>query len=171
MEADFGLAKEYLADSAEAKQVFEFLQNTNNDILPAETTEAAQAWNKQVYSKIAEVSEKDGVYWNGDFVSTWVYTNVVLGGGFVEFSEKVNGRLAMFAFFPILLQTFDGDVLDLLSSQVHLPTLLAVYMYICISISIYLSIYLSIYIYIYICICIYIHRLHHCHTVYSKWLG
>jgi len=113
----FGLAKDYLGDSAEAKQVFTFLQSKTFNPLTADQDKQVQDALKSVGKQVAEVCEKDGKYLNGDFVSTWVYGNVIKEGGFNTFSEKVNGRVAMLAFPCVLLQTFDGDFLDLLSSQ------------------------------------------------------
>lgn len=83
-----GLAAPVLGDNAQAKEVFGFLQS-------------------KTYTKDREGFILGDVFADG----------VVRNGGFSEFSEKVNGRVAQIAFPLGLSQTFgeDGDFLNQLA--------------------------------------------------------
>lgn len=85
-----GLAAPVLGDNAQAKEIFGFLQS-------------------KTYSKDREGFILGDVFADG----------VVRNGGFSEFSEKVNGRVAQIAFPLGLTQTFgeDGDFLGQLAAH------------------------------------------------------
>eukprot|EP00277_Geminigera_cryophila_P015836 CAMPEP_0179451076 /NCGR_PEP_ID=MMETSP0799-20121207/35146_1 /TAXON_ID=46947 /ORGANISM="Geminigera cryophila, Strain CCMP2564" /LENGTH=247 /DNA_ID=CAMNT_0021246005 /DNA_START=8 /DNA_END=751 /DNA_ORIENTATION=- len=112
-----GLAEPYLKDIKEAKQAFALLQSKTYSPFSADQTKQVTGALDSLGSSIMKAAENDGKYLGGDVVSTWLYTKVMKNGGFSEFSEKVNGRVAQVAFPCVLLQSFDGDFLDLLSDQ------------------------------------------------------
>jgi len=112
-----GLAEPYVKDIKEAKQAFAFLQSKTYSPFSADQEKQLTGALDSLGSSIMKASENDGKYLAGDVVSTYVYTRVMKNGGFTEFAEKVNGRIAQLAFPCVLLQSFDGDFLDLLSSQ------------------------------------------------------
>lgn len=116
-EPTLGLAEPYLADVKEAKDVFAFLQSKSYSPLTSDQEKQVTDAITSASTQIEELVLKDGKLPSDDFVSTWVYSKVWKNGGFNEFAEKVNGRVAQVAFPSVLLQTFDGDFLDLLSSQ------------------------------------------------------
>jgi hypothetical protein len=116
-EPTLGLAEPYLADIKEAKDVFAFLQSKSYAPLTSDQEKQVTEAITSASTKVEELVMKDGKLPSDDFVSTWVYSKVWKNGGFNEFAEKVNGRVAQVAFPSVLLQTFDGDFLDLLSSQ------------------------------------------------------
>jgi len=122
-EANLGLAEKYLGDVPEAKKVFAFLQSTDYNPLTSDQTKQVNEALSSAGTAIQEAAMKDGKPFFGDFASAWVYSNVVLKGGFNEYTEKINGRVAQLAFPYVVLQTFDGDFLDLLSSQWFSATL------------------------------------------------
>merc|ERR1740138_181937 len=88
--AALGPAAPVLGDNAQAKEVFGFLQS-------------------KTFSKDREGFILGDVFADG----------VVRNGGFSEFSEKVNGRVAQIAFPMAISQTFseEGDFLDLLAAH------------------------------------------------------
>jgi len=113
----FGLAEPYLKDIKEAKDVFTFLQSkTYNPLTPDQDKQLKEALDS-AGSSILKAAENDGKYLAGDAVSTFVYTKVMAKAGFNEFSEKINGRIAQIAFPSVVVSTFDGDFLDLLSGH------------------------------------------------------
>merc|ERR1719487_1787523 len=116
-EPTLGLAEPYLADVKEAKDVFAFLQSKSYSPLTSDQEKQVTDAITSASTQIEELVIKDGKLPSDDFVSTWVYSKVWKNGGFNEFAEKVNGRVAQVAFPCVLLQTFDGDFLDLLSSH------------------------------------------------------
>ena len=89
-EVTLGLAAPVLGDNEQAKEIFGFLQS-------------------KTYSKDREGFILGDVFADG----------VVRNGGFSEFSEKVNGRVAQIAFPMGLSQTFgeDGDFLNQLAAH------------------------------------------------------
>ena len=116
-EPSLGLAEPYIKDIKEAKDVFSFLQSKSYSPLSSDQEKQVTDALTSASTKIEELVLQDGKLPSDDFVSTWVYSKVWKNGGFNEFAEKVNGRVAQVAFPSVLLQTFDGDFLDLLSSQ------------------------------------------------------
>ena len=83
-----GLAEPVLGGNEKAKEVFGFLQS-------------------KTFTKDREGFIMGDVFADG----------VVRNGGFSEFSEKVNGRVAQIAFPIGLMSTFDGDFLDQLAAH------------------------------------------------------
>ena len=85
-----GLAESVLSGNEQAKEIFGFLQS-------------------KTFSKDREGFILGDVFADG----------VVRNGGFSEFSEKVNGRVAQIAFPMAISQTFseEGDFLDLLAAH------------------------------------------------------
>jgi hypothetical protein len=83
-----GLSEAVLGDNEKAKEVFGFLQS-------------------KTFSKDREGFILGDVFADG----------VVRNGGFTEFAEKVNGRVAMLAFPIGLGETFNGDLLDQLAAH------------------------------------------------------
>ena len=83
-----GLSEPFLGGNAQAKEIFGFLQS-------------------KTYSKDREGFILGDVFADG----------VVRNGGFSEFSEKVNGRVAQLAFPMGLMSTFDGDLLDQIAAH------------------------------------------------------
>lgn len=83
-----GLSEAILGDNAKAKEIFGFLQSKK-------------------FSKDREGFILGDVFADG----------VVRNGGFTEFAEKVNGRVAMLAFPLGLTETFNGDLLDQLAAH------------------------------------------------------
>lgn len=83
-----GLAEPLLGNNEKAKEVFGFLQS-------------------KTFSKDREGFIMGDVFADG----------VVRNGGFTEFAEKVNGRVAQVAFPLGLMSTFDGDFLDQLAAH------------------------------------------------------
>jgi len=96
-----GLAEPVLGGNAKAKEVFGFLQS-------------------KTFSK-----DREGFILGDVFADA-----VVRNGGFTEFAEKVNGRVAQVAFPLGLMETFNGDLIDQLAAhpiQVIFWSLLTVY--------------------------------------------
>ncbi len=83
-----GLAAALMGNNEKAKEMFGFLQS-------------------RTFSKDREGFILGDVFADG----------VIRNGGFTEFAEKVNGRVAQLAFPIGLTQTFDGDLLDQLAAN------------------------------------------------------
>ena len=83
-----GLAAALMGNNEKAKEIFGFLQS-------------------RTFSKDREGFILGDVFADG----------VIRNGGFTEFAEKVNGRVAQLAFPIGLTQTFNGDLLDQLAAN------------------------------------------------------
>jgi hypothetical protein len=83
-----GLAAALMGNNEKAKEMFGFLQS-------------------RTFSKDREGFLLGDVFADG----------VIRNGGFTEFAEKVNGRVAQLAFPIGLTQTFNGDLLDQLAAN------------------------------------------------------
>lgn len=87
-EVTFGLSAPVLGNNEQAKEIFGFLQ--------------AKTFTK----------DREGFILGDVFAD-----GVVRNGGFTEFAEKVNGRVAQIAFPLGLGETFNGDLLDQLAAH------------------------------------------------------
>ncbi len=94
-EVTLGLAEPVLGGNAKAKEIFGFLQS-------------------KTFSK-----DREGFILGDVFADA-----VVRNGGFTEFAEKVNGRVAQVAFPLGLMETFNGDLIDQLAAHpIQVPPL------------------------------------------------